>query len=166
MIRQRLMRIIHKLIHRRNLVVRLLLTAGCVLMPVPFAKADFVVVQNIHFGEFIIQDNYKPHILTVNPDGSYTHASNFLQISPPKPGIYQVDELAPNSVISVIATQTQRLNGGNNFFTMHNFQINHSNVDGAGLAEIRLGASVATSGNGSGYTQDTYSGQIQIQIIY
>ena len=155
----------HSLIH--NLGIRVvfigLLTLLCSTQA---AHADFVIVQNLHFGEFVIQDNYKPHHLTVNPDGSYTHAPNFIEIDPPQPGIYQIDELEPNSVINVTASQLQPMMGNNNFFTLENIQVIHSNVDEAGLADIMLGADAVTSGNGSKYVGDTYSGQILIQISY
>lgn len=130
------------------------------------AHASFVVIQNLHFGEFIIQDNRVSHRLTINPDGSYTPAPSFIEITPPKPGIYQIDNLTPNSIINVTAVQIQPMVGANNFFTLENFQVSHSNVDQAGLATITLGADAVTSGNGSPYTDDTYTGQIQIQISF
>ncbi len=130
------------------------------------AQADVSILQKLRFGEVIITNNNMLYSISVNPDGSFGHAGSIIKITDPQPGIYQIDDLTPNALINVTATQLQPLSGGGNFFTLKNFQVVHSNSDASGLADITLGATAETSGNSLAYDSRTYNGTIQLQISY
>lgn len=130
------------------------------------AKADISLVQKLRFGEVVITNNNNQHSITVNTDGSFSHSGSIININDPQPGIYQIEDLVPNSIIYITATQSQPLSAGGNFFTLNNFQIVHSNSDASGLTNITLGATAQTSGNSAPYDSQTYNGTIQIQINY
>ncbi len=130
------------------------------------AKADITLVQKLRFGEVVITNNNNQHSITINTDGSFSHAGSIININDPQPGIYQIEDLVPNSIIQITATQSQPLSAGGNFFTLKDFQIVHSNSDASGLANITLGATAQTSGNSASYDSRTYNGTIQIQINY
>lgn len=130
------------------------------------AHADISVLQKLRFGELIITDNDTCHTITVNPNGSFGHSDAIIKITDPQPGIYQIDDLIPNSVIHVNVTQIQPLSGGNNFFTLKDFQVIHTNSDASGLTTVTLGATAETSGNGLPYDSRTYNGTLQIEINF
>ena len=131
-----------------------------------YAHADLSVLQKLRFGEVVITNNNAAYSINVNPDGTFGHAGSIIKINDPQPGIYQIDDLTPNSVINVTAVQLQPLSGGGNFFTLRDFQIVNSNSNASGLANITMGATAQTSGNSVGYSSRTYNGSIQIQISY
>ena len=81
------------------------------------ANADFLVIQSLSFGEFIVRDNDIKQTINVNTDGSYGFSNSFIEIAGPRPGIYDIGDLPPNTAISINITQIQPMTGNNNFFT-------------------------------------------------
>ncbi len=130
------------------------------------AYSDITELQKLRFGEFIVTNNSTQQGITVNVDGSFGFSSIFLNIEDPQPGIYEIDGLTPNSMITVTASQIQPLTGAGNFFTLRSFQTLDTDTNGAGVTTITLGATAETSGNSTPYVDQTYNGIIEIQISF
>lgn len=140
----------------------------CCLFLVPAfpALADVSVLQKLRFGELIITDNNNKYDIVVNVDGSFGHSGEIISIEDPQPGIYEIDDLIPNTVITVTGTQIQPLTRSGNQFTLKDFQIINTNSDPTGTASVTLGATAETSGNGVMYAGGTYNGIIELQVSY
>jgi hypothetical protein len=133
------------------------------------AFADVTVIQELDFGQFIVKNNDAQHDITINPGGVYSFSgAGLVEISPPEDGIYDIDGLPPNSVItSINITQLNPLQGvTGEVFQMVNMQSSFSSTNGSGVARIGIGGTARTSGNGNPYADQTYNGILQIQINF
>jgi hypothetical protein len=130
--------------------------------------AGVTVVQALSFGEFIVKNNNAQYDIVVNVGGGHTYdSSGFIQISAPQVGIFDIDGLPANSVISsVVITQVSPLLGGGRVFQMVDFQESHTNTNSSGVSRITVGATARTSGSGLAYVDQTYSGDLEIQINF
>jgi hypothetical protein len=129
--------------------------------------ADIDEVQQLRFGTWSITNNSSVHSITVNTDGSYSADTPLLvMISPPQEGIYSVDGLPPNtSFPSVDVTMTQPMTGtGGPDFIVDDFTTFMPDSNGAGETTLTLGATAKTSGTNQGYEDDTYEGELNIDI--
>lgn len=131
--------------------------------------AGITTIQALSFGSFIVKNNNAQYDITVNTNGSYTFdAAGFIEIAPPQEGIFDLDGMTPlNSVTSVTVTQTIPLSGGGEGFQMVNLQESHTTiVNLAGEIRVTVGGTARTSGNGNPYMDQTYNGQLEIQINF
>jgi len=156
--------------------IRHIRTALCVLVLAFLeqnAQAGVTANKELNFGEFIVKNNDAVHSITVNISGpSYTYdTAGFIVINDAniQNGDYDIDSLPPNTnIASVTVTQITPLSGpsGPNF-QMNTFQVSHSNrTSPAGVARVRVGATAQTSGTGTAYVDQTYTGTLQIQINF
>lgn len=86
-------------------------------------------------------------------------------LSPPQEGIFDIDGLPINTIISsVTVLQLQALDAGAGpDFSLDNFQvITPPLTTGAGHATISVGAQANTSGNGDMYPDAVYNGQLNL----
>ncbi len=131
------------------------------------ALAAVAVVQALQFGEFIVRNNDAMHTITINTDGSFNFSPGFVEIVSPQEGIYDISGLPPSMAIaSIVVTQLQPLTGAGNIFNMNAFQTAFTGTDAFGVARVTLGATVETTGTGVPYSNQTYSGQLQLQINF
>ncbi len=137
-----------------------------------FAKLSYAgvtTVQALNFGSWISKNNDAQYNITINTNGSYSFDSaGFIEISPPQEGIFDLDGMTPNTAIaSVDVTQITPLSGSGPEFNMINFQETHpASTDASGVARITIGATAQTTGVGASYIDQTFTGQIQIQINF
>lgn len=141
----------------------LILTLSLLSIP---SSADVISLTKLRFGKFIVAENNNKQSVTVNLDGSYNFSSSLIMIDPPQRGEYQIHDLAPNSTLHLDVSQIQPLSATGNFFILKNFENFHTNSDNNGVANLILGATAESSGNGLPYRDQTYSGTIQILISY
>ena len=133
------------------------------------ARAGVTVVQALQFGSWISKNNDAQYDITINPNGSYTFDSaGFIEIAAPQEGIYDIDGLAVSTAIaSVDVTQTISLSGSGPDFQMVNLQESHpASTDASGVARIRVGGTARTSGSGTPYIDQTFNGQLDIQVNF
>jgi len=140
----------------------------CLLVATP-SHAGVTVVQALSFGEFVVKRNDAQYDITVNTNGSYTFDSaGFIEIVPPQQGIFDLDGMTPfTPVISVTVTQTSPLAGSGENMQMVNLQETHDvAVSASGVVRVTVGGTARTSGNGNPYLDQTYNGQLEIQINF
>jgi len=131
--------------------------------------AGVTTIQALSFGSFIVKNNNAQYDITVNTNGSYTFdGAGFIEIAPPQEGIFDLDGMTPlNAVTSVTVTQTIPLSGSGEGFQMVNLQESHTAiVNLAGEIRVTVGGTARTSGNGNPYMDQTYNGQLEIQINF
>lgn len=137
------------------------------------AFAGITTIQGLNFGEFIVKNNDAVHAITVNVSGpGYSYdTAGFIPINTAsiQQGVYDLDGMTPNTAItSVTITQLSPLSGASGpNFQMNTFQETHpATTDGTGTARIHVGATAQTSGSGTPYVDQTYTGTLQIQINF
>ncbi len=142
----------------------------CVIFSANVVFAAVTTIQAISFGSWIVKKNDAQYDIVVNPDGTYTFDSAaYIEISPPRAGIYDIDGLPVSTAIaSVTVTQNSPLAGGSGkSFQMISFQETHpASTDASGVARISIGATSRSSGDGSAYPDETYTGNIDIQVNF
>jgi hypothetical protein len=153
--------------------IRLSVIGLVALLFSPSVLAGVTTVQQLNFGEFIVKNNNAVHSITVNLSGpAYAYDSaGFILINDAniQYGIYDLDGMTPSTAIaSVTVTQVTPLSGaGGPNFQMNTFQESHpATTDGSGVARINVGATAQTSGTGTTYLDQTYTGTLQIQINF
>jgi len=150
--------------------MRLLVLAGLFLAFAAPAHAVTVnTTQAINFGTWFIPGNAGAYSVTINTDGSSSNSPQLVRVRSPQKGIYVLGDLPINTVInSLDFSQGQALTtAGGEVFTMTSFQSDSPLVtDGVGDLPLVLGATVETSGNGSGYGRGVFTGQINVEINY
>lgn len=141
----------------------------CAALNVPSVFAGVTTVQALSFGSFIVKNNSAQYDITINTNGTYTFDSaGFIEIVPPQEGIFDLDGMTPlDTVTSVTVTQIIPLSGSGEGFQMVNLQETHTNiVNLAGEIRVTVGGTARTSGNGNPYLDQTYNGQLEIQINF
>lgn len=151
---------------RRAFYVVLLGLFAFLAMGTAPAQAQLSEVQPFNFGNWIVADNNGTRDITVQADGNYTHSPQLIMLSPPQPGIYRLDGLAPFAdILSVDVTMNQPMSsGGPEIFIMDNFDVLAPDADGFGTAFITIGARARTSASGTGYAEGSYSGSLDLVI--
>lgn len=133
------------------------------------AFAGVSVVQHLSFGSFTVKRNDAPYDITINAGGSYSYSTTgYIMISPPQNGIYDIDGLPiSQAVASVTASQAAPLSGSGDNFQMVNFSLVHDPAtDVSGVLRVQIGATARSSGMGTMYPDQTYTGQIDIQVNF
>lgn len=136
---------------RTYLLIGLLLVALCASMN---AYAQSIsVTQALSFGEVVLTDNNAQHEIVIANNGTYTNDPEYLFVTTPDVGIYQLTGDLPNRPIaSVTVTVDQQMQGGGQQFTIDNFDISHpAQTNASGEALITVGARIRSSGTGVPY---------------
>jgi len=147
-----------------------LLVFVLVLCGLRCAEAQTVTtVQALSFGEWLSYDNDGVYEITINTNGSYSADAEFVEISAPQEGIYDIEDgFTPfDPVASVNISQLSALTFGGGTFQMDTFQETHSaNVDAGGVVRVTVGGTANTSGNSTPYVDGTFNGTLRIQINF
>lgn len=130
------------------------------------AHAGVNEIQKLDFGHWAITSNTSSFNVTVQPNGAYSHSPKLILLSPPQQGVYEITGLPPSTaILSVNVTMIQVMQVGGEYWTMDNFQtFAPANSDTSGNANISIGARANTTGDGGGYQDGVYNGQLQVDI--
>ncbi len=146
------------------------LALATIMCASPQASAQTITTtQNLNFGEGVVTDNDAQHVIMLQFDGTLTNDPEFLFVTVPQEGIYQLAGTAPLTAISsVVVTVDQQVLGPGQDFTIDNFDIDApATTDGSGEATIRIGARLRTSGTSINYTPSAlFNGQFTITVNY
>lgn len=142
-----------------------------VLCPVSEVSAQSIsTTQALELGEAVLLDNTAVRAIVLDQDGSFTNDPEFVFVTNPVVGIYQLTgEAAFRPIASVtITVDQQMLGGGGHIFTIDSFDIDHPpSTNGAGEATIRVGARMQSSGTGSIYpTSTSFVGDLELSVNY
>jgi hypothetical protein len=130
------------------------------------AQAQVIELQQLQFGEWVVTDNATEQTVTVNTDGSSSNSSGLIMLQSPQEGVYRIEGLLPfSTIIGFDIVMTEPMDGpGVPTFSMDSFQTSADPVDGNGETILRLGATARTTGDGQGYPDGTYNGELTIDI--
>jgi len=135
----------------------------------PAAAQTINTTQALSFGEAVLTDNTAQREIILSEDGSYSSDSQYLFVTLPQAGIYEVSGQTPLLAISSVTVSViTNPNATGRQFTIDNFDIDHpAAIDGAGEAIIRVGARLRSSGNGTTYpASTTFNGSLQLTVNY
>ena len=141
-----------------------------VLCPVSGAFAQSIsTTQALDFGEAVLLDNTAVREIILDQDASYSSDPEYVFVTNPVPGIYQLTgELPFRAIVSVTIVVDQQMLGAGHQFTIDNFDIDHPPAtNGSGEATIRVGARMQSSGTGSTYpTSTSFVGDLELSVNY
>lgn len=134
------------------------------------AFADVSVIEPLNFGTIVIVENTSDTSLTVFPNGSVTSRNiHIMQGGHPAELLFEGYGPGVQINISDVGGQPslRRVNGGNEF-TISNLIFSRTTVttNAYGMATVKIGAQLKTSGNGLNYLDDSYSSTVEITIAY
>ncbi len=131
--------------------------------------AQVTTVQALDFGEFISKNNDSQHDITVNVGSGYSFDSaGYIEIVAPQKGIYTIGGFTPfDTVTSVVVTENTPVNAGVQLFNLVNMTDTHPvSTDVNGDLTINIGGTLRSTGNGTPYNDQSYTGSIDIQVNF
>lgn len=144
----------------------ILLFSQCVVV------AEITELQALNFGTVAVISNNSAASLTVDKFGNFNVSSQLRSVTPPTPGRFLVNNLAPNTGISISmshnATTMTPLISSQEFFTFSLTDYSDYLVaDGNGEAELFIGGTITTSGSGSlNFAQTDYRINYRVIFLY
>jgi hypothetical protein len=136
------------------------------------AHADIFEIQALDFGTIAVTDNSSAESLTIDKFGNTIVSSKLLVVSPPTSGRFLIDNLAPNTGISISmshnASTMTPLISSQEFFTFSLTDYSDYLVaDANGEAELLIGGTITTSGSGSlNFAQTDYRINYRVIFLY
>nr|WP_241664413.1 DUF4402 domain-containing protein [Ningiella ruwaisensis] len=135
-------------------------------------QANITELQSLNFGTIALVDNSSVGDIIVDKFGNVTSTSHFRVVIPPQPAHFLIDGLAPNTGVSIAishsATQMSPLTSSPETLTFSLIEsAEYVVADANGEAEIKIGAKLSTSGNGSlNFAQTDYRINYQVTFLY
>ena len=151
--------------------MKLILALAMLFVPV-LLKAEIFELQALDFGTVAVVDNRTAGTLTIDKFGNTSVSSQLRVVSPPVPGRFLIDNLAPNTGISIsLAHNANTMNPlvtSQEFFTFTLTDYSDYLVaDANGEAELLVGGTITTSGSGSlNFAQTDYKINFRITFLY
>lgn len=136
------------------------------------AQADSTLenIQDLSFGSFGLVNNDSQQTIIVTPDSDVTYDDDIVGgTTPPQAGEYLLDELTPDTDLGITiqdATLNRMGGGPSPTFTVSDFTHNDPTTDSNGDATLLVGGTLTTSGSGVYYETGTYSGTMELTIIF
>lgn len=143
----------------------------CVLLPgMAMAVPTLTIIDDITFGQFAVRNNDAVHTIVVDENNNFSHsAAGFVPVTDPQRGEFLLEDLPPNSPVTVSVADTSiTLNGGGvgTAFSIRDYTFTSITTDGAGNATFYMGATLRTSGTGQYYESGSYSGTAVMTVNY
>jgi hypothetical protein len=136
------------------------------------AHGDILDVQPLNFGTIAVINNSAAASFTIDKFGNTTVSPQLRIVSPPSPGRFLINNLAPNTGISISmshnATTMTPLISSQEFFTFSLTDYSDYLVaDANGEAELMIGGTITTSGSGSlNFAQTDYRINYRVIFLY
>ncbi|KZD07853.1 DUF4402 domain-containing protein [Oceanibaculum pacificum] len=133
------------------------------------AKAQTVQqIEALSFGTFVVTSNATPSTLTVPLNGSTTTNGTIVALTQGTKGQYRIGGLPGNSIVGIDIT-AQPLFGAtapaSQYFNITGFSHPLTvTTNSGGMATFALGATLSTSGTAVPYTDNTYTGTLDITV--
>ena len=134
------------------------------------AYAQVSVIEPLSFGTIVVVKNAPDTSVTLSPNGSITSKNiHIMQVGQPAELLFE--GLAPRIQITVndfaSPTQFRRVNGGNEFILSNlTFLPATVTTNAYGMATVKIGGQLTTSGNGLPYLDGNYSALVEVTIDY
>lgn len=129
---------------------------------------ELTQIDALSFGRLAVRNNAGPRAITVDPNNNVVSSPFIISDIEPTRGEYLLENQDPNELLDIdISNGNLTLNdtGVGNFMTVDSFTNNNPTTDAGGNATIYIGATLTTSGNGSGYTSGSFEDNNMTMII-
>lgn len=130
------------------------------------AQAAINELQPLNWGHAIVRQNNAQYGIVLQTNGSYIADPNFVIITPPQVGIYEVTGLPLNVPISVMVSSGAITRPASAAFYYENFLVDAPANSGPGTVTLILGGTFRTSGSMFQYGAGDYSGAVTITVNY
>jgi hypothetical protein len=155
----------------KNKVVYILAVMALISFYGKIAEAqDMAEIHSLNFGEFAMLDNNSVHTIVVTPGNIATYDPALIRGIQAQRGEYLLTGLPANEALGITLDNTVDLShnglGGGALFTIDTYTTNNPSTNGAGDATLYIGATLSTSGSGSGYIDGPYSGSVDLTINF
>lgn len=128
------------------------------------------VLQHINLGTIVAYDNARESQLNMTPYGEVSSTNEMYIFKRGEPAVIQLKGLAANKQLYISDCRCEvkiyNQHSSNFFVIKHLNLVNKVFTDAYGEAEIKIGARLATSGNGQPYVDGSYTGKVSIVIEY
>ena len=141
----------------------------CALLAVPAAGQSIVEERPLSFGRLAIASNVMAGSVTIGSNGTTTTTGSVISVVRGTPGRYRITGLPAQSPVSLSYASTPLYRGGMAggpvYLSIDAVLAPATAVtDGTGTANIELGATLMTSGDGNPYGDGSYQGDILITV--
>jgi len=133
------------------------------------ASADQTEITPLSFGRFVVANNATVSTLTIYHDGKNPRATNNIYpIEQGRPGEYFLSGFPAFTPldITVIANDDLTTDGPTEEFVVSDVTFDDVTTDANGEGTLIIGATLSTSGNGTGYVSSDYDAVIMINISF
>lgn len=132
------------------------------------AQAAVNITQPLSFGEFALRNNTARRQMRITAQDVFTKNAAFITLVRPQRAIVEVSGFPANTNLIVNVTFNSLSSGVGDLFTIDNPTLfpNTLRTNGSGNLTFYVGARLRTSGTGSVYPNNTYSGLMNISVNY
>lgn len=134
--------------------------------------AEIRLIRPLDFGTVVVVDNATVGFLNINQQGGFSASNHFMVISPSQFGIVELYDYYPGSQVDITAnviqsTSTSPVVSPEKFTLTNVYIVNLVSIDPSGIAQVRFGGRLETSGSGRSTFADTqYTHRIQISVNF
>lgn len=160
-----------------------MLLFGLAVRGTPAVAQTMTEVDRLSFGTFAIISNSGVKTITVAPDNSTVYDPAIVADVEAQRGHYTLSGMPANVTFTLgvsisnppndgglmLDNPTNLTTGGGEHFQLINFTVNSANevvTDGLGDADMFIGATLRTTGNGNIYNDGAYNGTYDITFFY
>lgn len=148
-----------------------LISCLCLSCFAQMAQAQISLTENqaLYFGEFAFASINDPIEISVDTGGNVTSNSNTTIINGPTRGEYTITGGTPNAAYTITTDTSGTLeNGATGTFTVDNIVVSPaaSNFDAFGDTNIVIGARLSAPGDGTQFTNGSYTETLNLTISY
>ncbi|MBQ4831899.1 DUF4402 domain-containing protein [Pseudoalteromonas sp. MMG010] len=134
-------------------------------------SSQITVLQQLNFGTIVVAKNERVSSLELLPNGRSNITNDIHIVEAGEPAEILLDGLLPHQALSISHTASNtsltRVSASTPFFILNELVYNTDIVtNGHGTAVFNVGGKINTLGNGSHYTDETFSAQFQLIIEY
>lgn len=134
--------------------------------------ADASLVRSINFGTIIVLDNDTVQTVAVDRFGSLSYSSGIRPVALGDAGLIEITGYQPGTNF-VVTTSIIQSGSSSEELSSEQFELflidapSNITVAGTGIAEIRFGGSIRTSGNGSeAFTDTSFNTRVRFTINF
>ncbi|MDT0593848.1 hypothetical protein [Glaciecola petra] len=134
--------------------------------------ADSTLVRTIDFGTIVVLDNSSVQSIEMDRFGAFTFSSGIRPIAIGEAGLIEITDYAPGTTFIVSASITQS-GTSSPLISLEHFELYAIDVPsslvvpGTGIAELRFGGSIRTSGSGSeAFTDTTFTSRVRFTLNF
>jgi len=156
-----------KLVCEKSRLVFFVVVTAAFLLVAKNVTAAITEVQELSFGTFALVDNATVSTLRIPYNGTNPVASSKLYpLTRAQPGQYQISGMPSFQALIITINNFSLQVGAAEPFNVNTFTYPALITDTNGEALLEVGATLNTTGSGTGYADATYTGTISITISF